>query len=156
MSKTTRRTLSFDSLEGRVLLSTGMADPAATVARATARALFLKGVLTGVSSPTGVAVRTFTVKGSAGSMGRVKGSLALAIPLAPGRAPKLSGAILTLANRQGHVQLTIGRSSTTYYDYVITAGSGSFASASGSGIIALHFSQRLYNSVVLVLHSHPH
>jgi hypothetical protein len=89
-------------------------------------------------------------------MGRVKGSLALAIPLAPGRAPNLSGASLTLANRQGHVQLTIGRSSTAYYNYVITAGSGSFASASGSGIVTLHFSQQLFNSVVLVLHSHPH
>jgi hypothetical protein len=156
MSKTTRRTLSFDSLEGKVLLSTGMADPAATVARATARGLFLKGVLTGVSSPTGVAVNTFKVKGNAGSMGRVKGSLALAIPLAPGRVPKLGGAILTLANRQGHVQLTIGRSSNVYYNYVITSGSGSFASASGSGIITVHFSQQLFNSVVLVLHSRPH
>jgi hypothetical protein len=156
MSKTTRRTLSFDSLEGKVLLSTGMADPAATVARATARGLSLKGVLTGVSSPTGVAVTSFTVKGNAGAMGRVRGTLALAIPLVPGRAPKLSGAILTLTNRLGHIQLTIGKSSTVYYNYVITAGTGSFAGASGSGLITLHFSQRLFNSVALVLHSHPH
>ena len=156
MSKTTRRTLSFDSLEGKVLLSTGMADPAATVARATARGLSLKGILTGVSNPTGVAVTSFTVKGNAGAMGRVRGTLALAIPLTPGRAPKLSGAILTLTNRLGHVQLTIGKSSIPYYNYVITAGTGSFAGASGSGLITLHFSQRLFNSVVLVLHSHPH
>jgi hypothetical protein len=156
MSRTTRRTLTFDSLEGKVLLSTGLADPAATVHRATARGLSLKGILTGVTSPTGVAVSSFTVKGNAGAMGRVKGSLTLAIPLAPGRAPNLSGAVLTLSNWQGRVQLAIGRSSSTFYDYVITSGTGSFASASGSGLIALHFSQKLYNSVVLVVHSHRH
>jgi hypothetical protein len=49
MSKPPRRTLSFDSLEGKVLLSTGMTDPAATVQRPTTHGLFLKGVLTGVS-----------------------------------------------------------------------------------------------------------
>ena len=156
MSKATRRTLSFDSLEGKTLLSTGLADPAATVARATARGLFLKGVLIGVTSPTGTSGSSFTVKGSAGSMGRVRGSLTLAIPLAPGRAPNLSGSILTLTNRLGRVQLTIGRSSVKYYDYVITAGAGAFASASGSGVITLHFSQKLFNSIILVVHSHPH
>ena len=156
MSKPTRRTLSFDSLEGKVLLSTGMADPAATVQRPTTHGLFLKGVLTGVSSPTGVAVSVFTVKGNAGSMGRVKGSLALATPLAPAKAPNLSGAALTLANYRGLVQVTIGKSSTNYYDYVITGGTGHFAGASGSGLITLHFSQKVFNSIILVLHSHPH
>jgi hypothetical protein len=155
MSKPSRRTLSFDSLEGKVLLSTGLADPAATVQRPTTHGLFLKGVLTGVS-PTGVAVSVLTVKGNAGSMGRVKGSLTLANPLAPGKAPNLSGGTLTLTNRQGLVQLTIGKSSTHYYDYVITGGTGRFGSASGSGLITLHFSQKVFNSVILVLHSHPH
>src|SRR5213592_2341187 len=113
MPKTTRRTLGFDSLEDKVLLSTGMADPATT------RGLYLKGVLTGVynpnGSPNGVVVSTFTVKGSAGSMGKVKGTLALAKPLTPGGKPDLSAATLTLANRQGRVQLSIGTSSAKYY-----------------------------------------
>ena len=160
MPKTTRRTLGFDSLEGKVLLSTGMADPAATVHRATTQGLYLKGVLTGVSNPNGppngVGTSTFTVKGSAGSMGTVKGSLTLAKPLTPGGKPDLSAGALTLANRQGRVQLSIGTSSAKYYQYVITSGTGSFASASGSGVIALHFSRKLYNSVIIVLHSHPH
>ncbi len=156
MSKTTRRTLSFDSLEGKVLLSTGLADPAATVARAAARGLSLKGVLTGVASASGGVVSAFTVKGNAASMGKVKGMLLLSIPLRSGRAPNLSDATLILTSRAGVVQVTIGRSSSIIYDYVITAGTGSFASASGSGLITLHFSQQRFNSVILVLHSHPH
>ena len=42
----------------------------------------------------------------------------------------VSGATLTLANYQGLVQLAIGKSSINYYDYVITGGTGRFASAS--------------------------
>jgi hypothetical protein len=146
-------------LEGKVLLSTGIRDPARVVHRATASGLSLKGVLTGTlspaGSPSGVPVTTFAVKGNAGSMGSVRGTFALTKALAPGRQPNLSNATLTLSNWKGRVQLTIGRSLNQYYNYVITSGNGHFATASGSGLITLHFNPQVFASVVLVLHSHP-
>ena len=48
MSKTTRRTLEFESLEGKVLLSAGMADPAATVFKLKAVRFHLNGNIAGV------------------------------------------------------------------------------------------------------------
>ena len=66
MSRTTRRTLAFDAMEGRVLLSSGMADPAAVVHRAPAQvpgqpAQFLlngtlKGIPFGTVGPDGITV----------------------------------------------------------------------------------------------------
>lgn len=156
MSKTTRRNLSFDDLEGKVLLSAGMADPAAAVHRATTHGLSLKGMLTGAPSPAGPVVNSFAIKGNAVAMGRVKGTLTLAIPLTSGHSPNLSGATLTLRNSLGSVQLTIGKSTVKYYNYLITSGSGSFASASGSGLITLYFSQKRFNTVLLVVHSRPY
>jgi hypothetical protein len=158
--KTQRRSLQFDCLEGKVLLSVGMADPASTVYRAASATFRLNGSLFGVpistGSSNGTDVSSFTLKGTLASMGRVKGTFALADAFNYGGQPNLSNARLTLSNRKGSVAIQIGMSSTNFYDYIITSGSGRFASASGSGIVALHLSRRVYGLVIVVLHSNPH
>src|SRR5262245_45959642 len=115
MSKTSRRTLGFDSLEGKVLLSTGLADPAATIHLAKVKRFLLNGVLHGLPFGTirqnGFAVSSFPVLGKAQSMGQVSGSLELANPfIAQGKRPDLNGARLTLSNSKGSVQLMMASS----------------------------------------------
>lgn len=112
MSKSAHRTRprppSFESLEGKILLSTGMADPAVVVHRARAKVQrfllngTLKGIPFGTIQQTGIEVTSFFVTGSPRSMGKVSGSLDLADPLiAPGKMPNLSNATLNLSNARG-------------------------------------------------------
>ena len=87
MSTTARRTRrpAFESLEGKILLSTGMADPALAVHRAKVQRFSLNGTLKGIPFGTiqqaGIFVTAFFVTGSPRSMGKVSGSLNLADPL---------------------------------------------------------------------------
>src|SRR5262245_9992899 len=118
MSRTTRRTLAFDAMEGRVLLSSGLghpaavAHPAAVVRRAQARLshVLLNGTLAGIPFGTvtqdGIKVSSFTLKGKTQSLGKVTASLALTDTLiSPGKEPDLSNATLTLSNARGSVQI---------------------------------------------------
>jgi len=159
-SKTKRRlrSLEFESLEGKVLLSTGIANPASMVHLATAsRRISLNGSLFGIPIPAGttngIVVTRFSIKGTIGSMGKVKGTVQLANAIRYGGEPDMSNATLTLSNRKGSVELMLGPSSTNFYDYIVIGGTKHYASASGSGVASLHFSQRWFGLVVVVLHS---
>jgi hypothetical protein len=153
MTRTAQRTLAFDSLEGKVLLSTGMADPAATVHRAAIKHFLLNGTLKGIPygsvQQNGIEVSSFTLTGTARSMGKVNGSLGLANPvIAPGREPNLSNATLTLSNSRGSAQLTMAASPSNRYVFVVTSGTGSYASAFGSGTAIIAYSPRLHEYLV--------
>ena len=157
MTKTARRTLAFDSLEGKILLSTGMADPAATVHKAMFKRFLLNGTLQGIPYGSihqgGIEVSSFSLTGTARSMGKVAGSLGLADPLiAPGKKPNLSNATLTLSNSRGSVQLKMAASPSNRYIFVLTSGSGNYASEFGSGTAVISFNQRMHEYLVK-LHS---
>jgi hypothetical protein len=148
MSRTARRTLGFDSLEGKVLLSTGLADPAAAVHVAKTKRFLLNGTVYGL--PFGsvqqgeLLVSTFSLAGNAQSMGNVGGSLKLAHPtITQGKLPDLSNATITLSNSKGSVQLTMAASPSRRYIFVVTGGTGSYASASGSGTAIISFNQKM-------------
>ena len=151
--KTARRTLAFDSLEGKVLLSTGMADPAATVHRAEVKHFLLNGTLQGIPYGSiqqgGIEVSSFSLTGLAQSMGKVNGSLDLADPLiAPGRKPNLSNATLTLSNSRGSVQLKMAASPSNRYIFVLTSGSGTYASEFGSGAAVIAYRPKIHEYLI--------
>jgi hypothetical protein len=160
MSKTARRALGFDSLEGKVLLSTGMADPARAVHVAKVQRFLLNGALFGLPygtiQQTGFAVSSFSVVGKAQSMGKVSGSFSLANPfIAQGKLPDLSGAKLTLSNQRGSVQLTMASSPSHRYIFVVTSGTGSYTSLYGSGTAVISFNRKMIDFEVR-LHSAIH
>jgi hypothetical protein len=157
MLKTKRRTLQFDCLEGKVLLSTGMADPAATVRRDVVKRLLLDGALYGIPSgttgPEGYTVSTFSVVGHTASTGKVSGSFNLADSFVPiGKLPNLGDASLTLTDLKGSVQLTIAPSKTDLYRFTITSGTNHYADATGSGTLMIAPTQGTINFVIM-LHS---
>jgi hypothetical protein len=157
MTKTARRPLAFDSLEGKVLLSAGIADPAKTVLRAEVKTFLLTGTLKGIPygsvQQDGIEVSSFSLTGTAKSMGKVEASLNLADPLiAPGKKPELSNATLDLSNSRGSVQLTMAASPSTRYIFVVTSGSGNYASALGSGTAVITYKPR-YHEYQIALRS---
>ncbi len=142
MLKTTRRLLQFDALEGVLLLSHGLADPAVTVHQDFVEPLHLNGALVGL--PLGSAhqgnytVSTFLVEGHAGSMRRVTGLFDLADPLiAPGKQPNLNDATLTLANKQGSIVLAIKYWKKNLYHFSVASAANVYAGAVASGEIAV-------------------
>ncbi len=147
----------FESLEGKILLSTGMADPALAVHRAKVQRFSLNGTLKGIPFGTiqqaGIFVTAFFVTGSPRSMGKVSGSLNLADPLlSPGKMPNLSNATLTMSNARGSVQLRMAASPSRRYVFVVTSGSGGFESAFGSGTAVVSYNRRMHEYLV-ALHS---
>jgi hypothetical protein len=165
MSTTARRTRTrrpaFESLEGKVLLSTGMADPAWAVHRARERARpqhfllngTLKGIPFGTIQQAGIEITAFLLSGHARSMGPVTGSLNMADPLlVPGRMPDLSNAALNLADARGSVQLRMAASPSNRYIFVVTGGTGSYASVYGSGAAVVTYNRRFHEYLV-TLHS---
>jgi hypothetical protein len=142
MSRTKRRSLEFDTLDARVLLSQGLADPAVAVQQDVVKHLQLNGGLSGLALGSavhnGFSVSVFLVQGHVGSMRRVTGVLNLADTLIPaGKKPDLSNSSLVLANKQGNVVLSIKRTTTRYYDFDIVSGSGAYTGATGSGFIVI-------------------
>jgi hypothetical protein len=142
MLKTHRRTLHFDCLERKVLLSTAMADPALSVHRAVAKRFVLNGALyglpTGSAGPDGYTVASFAVAGHLGSMGRVQGTFLLNDKFVPiGKLPDLSKSLLIVTNRKGSLLLSIQPSETHRYHFQIVAVTRSYASASGSGTVTI-------------------
>ena len=157
MSRTTRRTLAFDAMEGRVLLSaaTGqrvnVAHPVAEVhkARAQISHVVLNGTLAGIPFGTvgqaGVTVASFPMKGKTQSMGKVSATLDLTDRLiAPGKQPDLSNATLTLTNPRGSVQIKMASSPSNRFIFIVTSGTGAYASAYGSGVANISFKQRMH------------
>lgn len=150
MRKTRRHTPQFDALEGKVLLSTGIANPAATLHRQPAKRVVLNGTLHGLPSgstgPQGYSVSSFQVGGHAGSMGNVGGAFDLADGVIPiGRLPDLSNASLILANQKGSVVLMISASQKNHYRFKILGGTGSDARAFGSGSVKISSSHNSFD-----------
>ena len=108
MSKTKRRLLQFDSLEGKVLLSTGMDDDLAkTKHHDTIKPFVMNGSLSGLpnGSPgvAGYTATSFPVAGHLASMGSVHGSFSLADPFIPiGKLPRSRRSIVNPGKLQGN------------------------------------------------------
>jgi hypothetical protein len=158
MLRKTRRALGFESLEGKLLLSRGHAVPAAAVHFSAVSHLSITGVLNGLPLPTnsGGQVAAFTASGQLGNMLKVNATFELADPFTYGQSPNLSDATVTLTDRRGTVDLLIAPSKTSTYDYVITGSTRYWSGVTGSGILKVHFSQRLFGLVQVVLHTLPH
>jgi hypothetical protein len=142
MVKTKRHRPQFDFLEDKILLSVGMPDPAATTHKQLAKKFLLSGSLVGLPNGTpgvtGYTVASFPVSGDLASMGSVSGSLNLADPLIPiGKFPDLNGALLTVRNVQGSVQMTITQTKKHTYKFSIVSGIGKYASVMDSGTTAI-------------------
>ncbi len=145
MLKTKRRSLQFDCLEGKMLLSNALADPATVIQQDVVKHFHLNGALVGLplgsASHSGFSVSTFLVQGHIASLHRVTGFLNLADTLIPtGKKPNLTSASLTLVNRQGSVVLTIYKTTNRYYDFKVVSGTDSYADAAGSGILTIRSS----------------
>ncbi len=151
MSRTTRLTPTFDAMEGRVLLSSGMRDPAAQVHRSLASTgrFKLNGALVGIPfgtvSQDGIVVSAFPLSGRAESMGKVTGSLVLTDNIiTPGRQPDLGNATLTLSNARGSVQIKTAVSPSNRHVFIVTYGSGAYASVYGSGTAIITYNRRMH------------
>ena len=172
MSRTVRRALAFDAMEDRVVLSGGAGHAAAAAhvhrpaipqahrAKVGVSHILLKGVVAGIPlgavSQGGIAVSSFPLKGKLLSMGRVTGSLVLTDPIiAPGRQPDLSNATLSFSGRRGSLQLKTAAAPGTRYIFIVTGGSGAYASAYGSGTAVISYNQRMHEYQI-VLRSSVH
>jgi len=157
MLKTHRRSLQFDSLEGKVLLSTALADPAATVHRSTAQPFVLNGSVqglpTGKFGTKGLEVSTFPIAGRLGSMGKVTGFFLLSDKLVtPGAMPDLTNSLLVLTNSKGSLLLGIRPSTMHRYSFQIVGVTTSYVSVSGSGFVTISPSPTSFN-LVITFHS---
>ena len=157
MLNTKRRLPQFDSLEGKLLLSVGIVDPATTVHRETAKQFLLNGSVSGLpngsSGIDGYIETSFPIAGHLTSMGNVSGSFSLEDAFIPiGKKPDLRGASLTLENSKGSVQLAIGQSKKHQYKFTIVSGTDRYVSASGSGTMAISSPQDALD-LVIKLHS---
>lgn len=156
MTRARRRSLAFDSLEGKILLSTGMADPAATVFQHRRPRFHLNGTLlglpSGTSGPDGYSVSSFSVGGHVASLGNAGGAFYLSDTFIPiGKLPDLSKASVVLANQNGSVHLTLQASRTHHYLFTIISGTGGYSRASGSGKLTISSS---HNSLDFIIKLH--
>jgi hypothetical protein len=153
MSKTTRRTLEFESLEGKVLLSSGMANPTTTVFKARAIRFHsggnLTGAPTGLVGPSGYVVSSFPLAGHITSMGNVSGAFYLTHTFVPFRKlPNLSKASLVLANQKGSVAIALNASGSHHYKFKIMSGSGTYTFASGTGNLTISASRNSLDFII--------
>jgi hypothetical protein len=157
MLNTKRHLPQFDSLEGKVLLSAGMANSAATKHHDKAKPFVMTGTLSGLpnGSPgvAGYTATSFPVAGHLASMGTVQGSFSLANPYIPiGKLPDLAGASLTLENSKGTVQLAIAQTKKNNYKFTVDAGTGKYTSTSGAGTMKISSTHAAID-LVISLHS---
>lgn len=167
MMRTTQRTLGFESMEGRVLLSTWIGHHGHHHAmghgrhamirrdRASVSHVMLNGVLRGIpfgsAGQGGITVTSFEMKGRSRSLGHVNAALELNNNLiAPGQQPDLSNATLTLSNHRGSVQIKTAASPSNRYIFIVMSGTGAYASAYGSGTAAVGFNRRLHEFQVVL------
>lgn len=156
MLKTHRRSLHFDSLEGKVLLSVGLADPAATVHRSVIKPFVLNGSVqglpTGEFGSKGLVVSSFAVSGHLGSMGKVTGFFLLSDKVVtPGTMPNLANSLLVLTSSEGSLLLGI-KPSKHHYSFQIIGVTTNYTSVSGSGTLTVSPSPTLAD-LVITLHS---
>jgi len=117
--------------------------------------ILLNGTLVGIPFGTvtrdGIAVSSFPLKGKVPTMGRVAGSLLLTDTIiAPGRKPDLSNATLSLSNPRGGVQLKTAAAPGNRYIFIVTGGSGAYASAYGSGTAVISYNQRMHEYQIVL------
>ena len=167
MLKAHRRLLAFDSLEGKVLLSIAMADPAVTVHQSATKRLVLNGSLQGLPTGSfgskGLAVTSFPVSGHLGSMGKVSGFFLLSDKVvARGKLPDLSNSLLILTNQKGSLLLGIKHSIAKRYSFQLLGvtrqllGATTHAtSVSGSGFLTISPSPSTFN-LIIAFHSAQH
>jgi hypothetical protein len=156
MSKSRRRSLEFDCLEGKILLSSGgMARPAATVYQSQAQRFRLNGELTGV--PSGVSVQngfvvgSFPISGRAASMGHVQGTIYLSDTwIHTKKLPDLSKASVALGNQNGSVFLSLGPSASHRYHFTIVSGTGVDTFASGSGTFTVTWGRQVHDFIFTI------
>jgi hypothetical protein len=159
MSRTKQRTLQFDCMDEKVMLSVGVVDPASSVARAVVNDFHLNGALVGIplgsSVQTGFKVSIFLVQGRMSSMGRVTGFVNLVDNLIPaGKKPNLNGASIVLVNKEGTVTLSIKQNMSRYYSFAVDSGTGNYVGAAGSGLgVLLRNGQSKALSFVIRLHT---
>jgi hypothetical protein len=147
MAKTRQHTLDFDYLEGKVLPSTGMADPAAAVYQQKAIRFHLVGKLQGIPSgaavPNGFMVSSFVLNGTVASMGTVEGAVFLKYRfIQSGKLPDLSKASLVLVNQRGRVNISLNSTDSHHYKFTIMSGSGTYTFAAGKGNLTVSGSHR--------------
>jgi hypothetical protein len=155
--KTRRRSLQFDSLEGKVLLSATVADPAATVHRSTAAPFVLNGSMQGLPTGSfvakGLKVTTFPVSGHLGSMGKVSGLFLLSDKLVTrGTLPNLTNSFLVLTDQTGSMLLGIRPLGGHRYSFQIVGVTTNYISASGSGFLTIAPSPTTSN-LIITFHS---
>jgi len=162
MLKTHRRLLQFDSLEGKVLLSTATADPATAVHvhQSAAKRFLLNGSVQGLPTGSfrskGLAVTSFEVLGHLGSMGKVSGFFLLSEKVVPrGELPDLSDSLLILTNQRGSLLLGIKPSTTNRYSFQIIGATTHYTSVSGSGFLTIAPSSSTFN-LIIMFHSAQH
>jgi hypothetical protein len=160
MFRMNRRRPGFDSLESMVLLSTGMATASRTAQVDTFPGVHLelngtlhgnKTVLVvdaGVPAPAASQIVAgtlsyFDTSGRLSTLGKVSGSFGPneATDVSSGRLPNLSNLTLELSNHAGSVQLNLSPSSTNYYQFKVSGGTGTYAAAYGTGSLVITFRQ---------------
>lgn len=158
MFRTNRLQPEFDSLESLSLLSTGVAAVSSPAQRDTLHGyrLELSGTLHGNktvlildarvplpadSQVLGGTLSYFDTSGRITALGKVSGSFGVnnATNAAPGQLPNLSNLTLDLSNHEGSVQLTLSPSTTNRYLFRISAGTGLYGAACGSGSLTISF-----------------
>ena len=142
MARTRRHSLQFDSLEGKVLLSTGMADPAAVVHQAEGTSFPSERqdcrIPSGSAVPNGYIVSSFPINGHLASMGNVHGAFFLKYSFIPIRKlPDLSKSSLLLVNQYGSVNIALNATGSHHYKFTIMSGSGAYTFASGGGKLTI-------------------
>jgi hypothetical protein len=158
--KTRRRSLQFESLEGKVLLSTAISNPTTAVHRSVAKPFVLNGSLQGLPigsfGSKGLEVTSFPVSGHLGSMGKVTGLLLLSNKLVTrGKLPDLANSLLVVTNKDGSLLLGIKPSTAHRYSFQIIGVTTDYRSVSGSGFLTVSPSLTSSN-LVITLHSVRH
>ena len=142
MLKSKRRALAFESLEGKLLLSSGMADPAAAVFRQKTIRFVLNGAISGIPSgdagPSGYVISSFPISGHVASMGNVTGGFYLKNTfVAYRKVPNLSKAALVLSNQKGSIGIALNATASHHYKFKVMWGTGTYTYASGTGNLTI-------------------
>jgi hypothetical protein len=156
MSNNKRRALGFESLEGKLLLSSGMADPAAVVFRHRTMRFVLNGAISGIpsgmSGPSGYVISSFPVSGHLTSMGNVSGAFYLKNTFVQfGKMPDLSKSSLVLSSPKGTVGIALNASGSHHYKFRVMWGTGTYTYASGVGSMMISANR---NSLAFLIKVH--
>jgi hypothetical protein len=142
MLRCTRRSFTFDFLEGKTLLSSGIGSPTAAVYLQKASRFHLDGKLNGLPSgtagPEGYTVSSFPLSGHLASMGNIQGAFFLKYTfIRAGKLPDLSKSTLVLQNQSGSVDISLNATASHRYKFTIMSGSGAYTFASATGHLTI-------------------